>query len=203
MNWAALADFGLGLLGAGGQRETNRANKQIAREQMAFQERMSSTAVQRSVKDYQAAGLNPALAYERSASSPGGAATTIGDPISAGISTAQQNRQIRQQLQMAQQQNKMDLLVKANTASNIQAQTNKIKWEGLEANRVYNFNKAVEPDTERAYLAETALRAIASRNQEALEKALSMAKPGIATARTAAEILKMLIPPVRITPSNP
>lgn len=77
---------GLGLVGSltenrfarQGQEAANAANAAQAQKQMDFQERMSSTAVQRQVKDYQAAGLNPALAYGAGGSStPGGSAATI------------------------------------------------------------------------------------------------------------------------------
>lgn len=84
-------------INAESQHETNQANIASAREQMAFQERMSSSSYQRGISDMKAAGLNPALAYSQGgASSPGGSmATSIapkrGDAVSAiggGIGTA-------------------------------------------------------------------------------------------------------------------
>ena len=66
-----------GLIGSRGQASANRANLNIAREQMKFQERMSNTAYQRSASDLKKAGLNRILALGSPASSPSGASATM------------------------------------------------------------------------------------------------------------------------------
>ncbi len=72
-----------------GQRQANIANRMMAREQMAFQERMSSTAYQRGIEDLKKAGLNPMLAYSQGgASSPGGAQATMRSETDAAVSSA-------------------------------------------------------------------------------------------------------------------
>lgn len=90
----ALIGGGLGALIGGGanilsQNSANDANVQAAqragewnqsnaREQMAFQEKMSNSAYQRATADMKAAGINPLMAYSQGgASAPSGAAGSM------------------------------------------------------------------------------------------------------------------------------
>ena len=84
-------------IGGIGQHAANQANVGLARDQMAFQERMSNTAVQRRMRDLRNAGINPILAGKFDATTPPGAITSVGNVGAAatvgaqgGISTAAQ-----------------------------------------------------------------------------------------------------------------
>lgn len=79
----------------------NKGNKNEAEKNRDFQEHMSNTAVQRSIDDIRKAGLNPALAYDRSASSPTGTSAQIGDVLGPAARSASDAAQRKQDMRIA------------------------------------------------------------------------------------------------------
>lgn len=93
-----------------GQEATNATNLQIAVENRSFQERMSSTAHQRQVKDLKTAGLNPILSAGGGASSPPGSMATMQNPqvdqgkiIQQGIASAMDSVRVKKELEQTKQ----------------------------------------------------------------------------------------------------
>ena len=110
-----------GIFNSRGVKQQNQANLQIARENRAWQERMSNTANQRAAADLEAAGLNRILAIGRPSSTPAGNVATmqnenaptqqgIAEGSAKGIQAALAKQQLlNQRWQNAQTQSTIDL----------------------------------------------------------------------------------------------
>lgn len=121
--------------------------KKAAKKMRLFQERMSNTAYQRSMKDMRLAGLNPILAYSKSgASTPSGAMAPIPDFSSAAGGMA--NRYLtatRQKQELA----------------NMSAQNGLIRQQTATAKSVADVNKnAVDIGTPKADVYERVQRTL-------------------------------------------
>lgn len=145
--FAAIATLGAAALALKGQRSANQANAKMAQNQMDFQERMSSTAYQRSRDDMRKAGLNPILTFTHGgASTPSGAMSSSLSEQGAGLSSAMDARRLYAEIQNLKEMNKKiasdtqlnkalrkaalaDTELKSNSARNIDLASEKLGME--------------------------------------------------------------------------
>lgn len=121
-----------GALSHRGQTSANRTNIRLAREQMAFQERMSNTSYQRAVEDMRLAGINPMLAYAQGgASSPGGASARVESALGPAVSSAMHGLRLRQELENMKKQNAL-LDAQARKANNEATLTYSLQRKAVE-----------------------------------------------------------------------
>lgn len=147
-----LAGAGLGLMGGSmfqqrrDQQKANEQNVQMNAEQMAFQERMSSTAHQREVEDLRKAGLNPMLSYNSSASSPSGSQAQVKSASEASGASA---------MQMAQQ---IIGLEKLNTDTDAVKASTESTRAGVDLTKAQTAKTLLETDVAKRNLPEAEIK---------------------------------------------
>lgn len=129
-----IGDVAGAVIGADAQRDANRANIKLQREQRAWEENMANTAVQRRRADIEKAGFNPVLAATGvGAASPSVATPTVeptirGDAIKGSVGTAMLLKAQLDQMRAA--------------TANTNAQTGKVQAEANILNAEVPFSAA-------------------------------------------------------------
>ena len=166
-----------GFLSSKGQKAANAQNVQLARDQMAFQERMSNTAYTRAAKDLENAGLNRILALGSPASTPSGAMATMQNPaagLAEGIAgapgSAQHARMVNSQVkQMAAEVDRIGSQTALNDAARL---TQKAQAELYTANAA-SAKEAARLAAAQANITEVIARTVYGNDNLALIKELT------------------------------
>lgn len=180
--WAAAAqvagELANSALNYAGGIKANKMNLGLAREQMAFQERMSNTAYQRSMQDMRKAGLNPILAYKQGgASSPSGASISMQNPAS-GVNIGSIASNAISATIKAKEVKALDAQIdKTIQETKTQKQAEKIGYETWMRSKM--FNDYVLPTEMAASRSGFELTDLVNKNDVATAQLVNKFKPGI------------------------
>lgn len=127
--FGGLGALGGAMINSSSQKDANVINQEMAREQMAFQERMSNSAFQRGTDDMRKAGINPVMAYSQGgASAPPGAQARVesemaGEGLKNAASSAMEIMAIKKGLE--ETDSRIELNKASEQAKHTEAELNK------------------------------------------------------------------------------
>lgn len=140
MNWWKVAAVEGGKIGGGVV--TSGFNVGESRSNRRFQRNMSNTAIRRRMHDMREAGINPILAAQDSASTPGGSLARLTNPAEQFGNSAIEMKKVKQQGELYKKQ-------AAHMDAQIANQKSQVEMNSAQAEKLRSDSEAVRADTMR------------------------------------------------------